>query len=285
MIRKYKNEKIHRNLEIIRVLSFISLIISFIVFIVYLINRRRDFIPDEHLESLFYFGLLFIPFFNLIYACNALKFTPRVETKKTNDFKYIILEIILSSYNIIILIFSSIISLLSGKADVLIWANCCGRMLVGHIFSYIALGFLIQNAVLIKKEWKIDTPYFIKKEKAIKQQRKIDQTNTQNEIKGKDLIEKCGIRFFIKYYEQIKNLPLRDIAIEENYTSQEKEERLTAAKKIIDNNLDSTVLAFIIKKYENYLNQEEINSAKSLLDTIHNCSKGQNYDKIEIDKN
>ncbi len=82
------------------------------------------------------------------------------------------------------------------------------------------------------------------------------------------LIEKCGIGFFIKYYRQISRLPLKDVDVTENYSSAEREERLLAAKKIIDNGLSELALSEIIRAYDDILDKEVIDRAKELLDEI-----------------
>ena len=89
-----------------------------------------------------------------------------------------------------------------------------------------------------------------------------------DERKYKSLIEKCGIKFFIKYYKQIKRLPLRDVAISENFSPSEREERLLAAKKIIDLNLSEYALSEILKTYGDILDSAEIEQAKTLLEEI-----------------
>lgn len=138
-------------------------------------------------------------------------------------------------------------------------------MLPSHLWVYIADIFLIHNCILIKREWKDNPPDFVK-EKQVKQEHiKQEQTLNQNKTRYQNLIEKCGIKFFIKYYKQIKRLPLRDVAISENYSSSEREERLLAAKKIIDLGLTEFALTEIIKTYAGVLNENELVQAKSLL--------------------
>ncbi|MBP5467086.1 MAG: hypothetical protein J6Y43_05955, partial [Clostridia bacterium] len=88
----------------------------------------------------------------------------------------------------------------------------------------------------------------------------------KNKKTGTILIEKCGFKFFIKYYEQIKKLPLRDIEIVENYSLEEKQERLYAAKKIIDLNLTEFALNEILTNYD--LNSDEQAKIKTILNKL-----------------
>ena len=93
----------------------------------------------------------------------------------------------------------------------------------------------------------------------------------------KPLIEKCGARFFIKYYKQIKLLPLRDVNVSENYGSAEKDERLRAAKKIIDSNLSEFALNKILDTYSNILDDDEIKEAKKLLAELKITSQTNSF--------
>lgn len=92
-----------------------------------------------------------------------------------------------------------------------------------------------------------------------------DHKKKHNETDYKVLIEKCGIRFFIKYYKQIKRLPLRDVIISENYSFAEREERLCAVKSIIDLNLTELVLNEILKSYSDMLDVREVEQVRALL--------------------
>ena len=70
-------------------------------------------------------------------------------------------------------------------------------------------------------------------------------------------------------------MPLRDVTITENYSSTEREERLLAAKKIIDLNLTEFTLNEILKSYSDILNDTEITQAKSLLSELQSNKNQQ----------
>ena len=93
------------------------------------------------------------------------------------------------------------------------------------------------------------------------------------------LIEKCGIGFFIKYYRQISRLPLKDVDITESYSFAEREERLLAAKKIIDLGLSELALSEIIRAYDDILDKDLIDQARKILSEIQ---KGKS---VTSDKN
>lgn len=113
-----------------------------------------------------------------------------------------------------------------------------------------------------------------------RRQREAKRAKRENVI-YKQLIEKCGIKFFIKYYKQIKRLPLRDVEVSENYSSTEREERLLAAKKIIDQDLAEFTLNEILKSYSDILAKNEIEQSKSILAELQSCNnQATQYDKV-----
>lgn len=126
----------------------------------------------------------------------------------------------------------------------------------------IAMGFGSAFATSFGMEY-----YYKNKEKqAEMEQKKTRQVAAKNMEQYKTLIEKCGIKFFIKYYKPIKRLPLRDVEVSENYSSNEREERLLAAKKIIDLDLAEFTLNEILKSYIDILDENEIEQVKSILE-------------------
>ena len=108
------------------------------------------------------------------------------------------------------------------------------------------------------------------RKKAIEQEKTTKSYNT--------LIEQCGTRFFIRYYKQIKNLPMRDIEISENYPYQEKLDRLTAAKKIIDTGLTEFAVNEILKTCSEFLTESEIAQAKEILASLPQSDQSQSTD-------
>lgn len=86
----------------------------------------------------------------------------------------------------------------------------------------------------MKWEWLQNPPQTYLDKKKVEQLAMGSAARMKAEKRTKVLIETCGMRFFIKYYRQVKRLPLRDVMIEESYSSAERDERLTAAKTIIE---------------------------------------------------
>ena len=76
------------------------------------------------------------------------------------------------------------------------------------------------------------------------------------------------MRFFIKYYGQICRLPIRDIIIEEDYSAQEKNERITAVQQIIKNELTTIAIDEILNNYSDVLSPKEIETAQKIKNNL-----------------
>ncbi len=148
-----------------------------------------------------------------------------------------------------------------------------GIMLLSHIFLIISSGFLIQNCVLIKREWKTNPPPFLLKEQKRAAEQAQKQKAEQDIATCKALLEECGMQFFIEYYPQLKRLPISDINVSDHYFP-ERQVRLTAAKKIVDLGLTECALRYIIETFGDIFPEEIIERAKNLLNEIEN-KKGE----------
>lgn len=264
MIRDYMNEKIERNAKICKILSIISMVLSLITLITYICVRAST--DKNPLRFHFYCMLILIPItaFYFVSKVNGITIS-----KLLNPRTFYITSIVISFLPYVMLILLSIaysaVGLIGND-----WAYYCGYMLPSHIWLYIADCFLIYSCVLIKKEWKKNPPDFISEKNERIKLKKEEQQNAKNTVQYKEYICKCGIRFFIKYYNQIKRLPLRDVVISENYSAAEREERLMAAKQIIDLNLTEFALCEIIRSYSDVLDKAELEQAESILADLKN---------------
>ena len=199
------------------------------------------------------------------------------ESKRNNDFTNIRLCIIFTFMPVavgILLLLSVIIASMAGTLGdisdgVSSVAYHLGYMILPHIFLIVSSGFLIQNCVLIKREWKTNPPPFL-----LEQQQEVQRQKTEQDIETcKTLHKQCGMQFFIEYYPQLKRLPIPDIDVSDHYFP-EREVRLPAAKKIVDSGLTECALRYIIETYGDVLSSEVIERAKTLLDEIKN-EKGE----------
>lgn len=281
MFRHYKDKRIYRNLKISLSTSIISFCVIFIILIYFLIARYgmgyelNQILFVRNIEedniALLFFSLLLFPFGVVLGTRNMLKIYYSIfnEKKFNNDYANTLTEIIFSFMPLVLYIF---LVAINPKSN---YGACLSLVSELHMPIYVACGFLIQNCVLIKREWKENPPDFVRKEQAEKEQQKAAKIDEQKQKKSEQdiqlylaLIEKCGIGFFIKYYRQISRLPLKDVNVTESYSSAEREERLLAAKKIINLGLSELALSEIIRAYNDILDKEVIDLAKELLAEI-----------------
>lgn len=143
-----------------------------------------------------------------------------------------------------------------------------------YIPLVVAWAFSIRNCVIMKREWKTSPPQSVR-EAQIKAERQ------KNGTEAKKLLEQCGMKFFIKYYKQIKFLPMRDVVITEVYAIDEKRERMLAAKKIIDSNLSEFAFNEILNNYGVFLDENELELVKALLSETQKKEEGELKEKIQ----
>lgn len=277
MIRKYKNHKIYTNFKVASILYTAALLVAIIAIIIYtIINLTKnsnaqvfDIVTSILLITLF-------PLNGIIFSLKALQkptLDERIlkENKWNNDLSSILAIIILTYAPTILSLIMLLFSALLGSfkyGNLFISMLYSFPMPLSHIVQYVASSFLIYSYILIKKEWQEDLPAFMKENQLKKQNKRNNKILTHNNKEYERLIQQCGIKFFIKYYNQISNLPLKDINIEEDYPFEEKTERLIAAKKIIDLNLTKFTITKILQKYDNFLNEEERLEAQNILKTV-----------------
>lgn len=153
-----------------------------------------------------------------------------------------------------------------------------GYMLLPQICLLIASVYLFRTRKLIVQEWEKNPPEFVRREKIEKEQKEAEDKASRNLEQYHTLIEQCGVRFFIKYYRKIVRLPLRDVAVSENYSHEEQAERLNAAKKIVDLGLSELAFKEIVRQYGDILEDTEIKQAREILDSLHGESDERKTD-------
>ncbi len=300
MIRTYSDKRIYKYFKIALGLSVVSLFIAVVSIVAHacatFLRVPKPSMDSTQIAEIVFFYLLMIMIPLVVLSCSAISLKPVKqnadkaikETKWRNDVIRLLFPIIFSFAPYMALggyFVGWIISLCFGHSDISSLAACarmCGYMLPSHVFAYFADVFLKNSGVLIQREWINDMPEFVKQKYAEKIKRREEKEKRQverekqreemqtqrNETQCRALLQKCGMRFFIKYYRQIKTLPLRDVVLSETYSPEEKEERLSAAQKIINQNLSAVALETIIGEYGSSLESEEIEQAKELLTDI-----------------
>lgn len=285
MFRQYNNKKIYKNLKIAKILAIINLtllafLLVFDLLDLFLWNKTPSWgnlIVEEKFGNynnkiwvVWLVLSVYIIAVSVVYKFPVAKASGRVQTKANND----IANIKFITWATFVPCLFSLFAWQYGLLMVVRWLGYCFG---SNFFLYIADIFLGITCKLIRKEWAADPPRFILEEKAAKEERKreielekqelIEQKN--NEI-YENLIQRCGVRFFIKYYKQIESLPLRDVRIAEDYPYEEKEERLQAAREIIDKNLQVLAFENILQSYSAMLDSAEIEKAKAILQYLKN---------------
>lgn len=141
-----------------------------------------------------------------------------------------------------------------------------GYWLLPYTFLFIGNIFLSKNKKIIKSEWQINPPQWLQDEQERKFAKWKDDEKQKQDEKCNNLLKTCGMKFFVKYCEQIILLPPRDVTIDENYTQIEKWQRLYAAQRIIKGDYTKLALTKIVNDYGNVLSEKEIEKAKELLE-------------------
>ena len=259
--------KIERNARISKILSIIAIVSSLITLITYICMRGAS--DKNSFKFTFYSLLVSIP----VCYLGISKTTMTAINKLINPITSYITGIVVSFIPYVMSILLCIVYAAIGLRVNTEWAYYCGYMLPSHIWLFVADGFLIHSCILIKRKWKNSPPDFIFEKNERIKHKKEEQISAKNTKQYQDLIDRCGIRFFIKYYNQIKRLPLRDVLIVENYSPIEREERLVAAKQIIDSNLAEFALREIINSYSDVLDNGELEQAKSILADLENNNR------------
>lgn len=284
MIRNYTNKKIYRNLKIVRVLAVISIPLSILGLLAHFLSLKYNGFQsadrDVGYSILFCVFTLLIPIRTLYYAIAQGKKPPLPQLQRrlpqlpestvtpestvNNDFANTVGAIICSFVPLLLAVVLWLFFWWN-SAVVGFWFGLAGGAAALHFPLYIADGFLIHNCVLIKREWKENLPEFIKIRQAEKEKAAAQKETDAKQTQFRLLIDQCGIKFFIKYYKEIKRMPLRDVEVSENFTPAEREERLSAAKRIIDAGLSEFAFREILHTYADILNESEIRQVKSML--------------------
>ena len=284
-----KEDNYFKNFIIAKKVSIVAGIISVIIIIDYVLGRFVLHVPVVELGATAFIFPVLIPFGNV--------WNLRMELKKRNEIitlldvktrlhgnptfnkhKKILLTYIISNFIPFIylflicffeIFFHLIFNTISINGSI---AYETGYFSIPYILCIVANVFLIKNYLLLNRKYK-EEYYKNKKEyeekiRIIKAEKEKQEALLAEKQKCKDLIETCGIKFFIKYYDQIKFLPLRDVQIEENYPYEERVERITATKRIIELHPSNSTLYDIIFPYYDYLTQKEKDRVESLLKKI-----------------
>lgn len=112
-------------------------------------------------------------------------------------------------------------------------------------------------------------PYALIKINETEEKRKETRQRKDTESKQaicKKLLSASGMRFFVKYYDYLHSWNKSDILdiIEEDYSEKNKRERIEAAQKIFEKNLEKTALKLI--RSGSTIDEETVSIANKLLE-------------------
>ncbi len=133
--------------------------------------------------------------------------------------------------------------------------------LIGHIL------YVILICKVLKQE-KIDSKDYDEKLKN-------DKRLNKNIERVKYLLEKVGSKFFVKYYNYLRNNSILDIidVIEEQYSEETKKERISYAKTIFTENLQSLALEQILNDKNTILDEKMLKIANELYADLRKKAK------------
>ncbi|MDE6058580.1 MAG: hypothetical protein K2G44_00855 [Clostridia bacterium] len=286
---EYDDERIYKNLRRMRVLYFVSTILAILTTIGECTRNavNRAWVLDWYAYLTYFEYLLIVPFvffllFRKEHGKRPSELSDRELKKISKTFE--LRRKGLTHFPLIPSILESLLPVILEVAFCLWWGLSyynihysfflLGYWLPTYIFIYIASGLLIANAVFKKREWETTPPQAVQEAHAEFEKKKIKKEYEK-------LIEQCGIKFFIKYYKQIKYLPLRDVTVTESYPPNEKNERILSAKKIIDSGLTEFALNEIINTYRDVLEETEIEQAKFILQEFQPNQNQESFDQKE----
>lgn len=214
-------------MKIVKVLAVISIPLSILGIIGQFLSQKyggfQSADMDVFYSILFCMFILSIPIGTLRYAIAQGKKTPlpqlpestvTPESTVNNDFVNTVVVIIVPLGPLLLAVVLWLFFWWN-SAVVGFWFGLAGSAAAVHIPLYVADGFLIHNCVLIKREWKENPPEFIKIRQAQKEKAAAQIATAAKQTQFRLLIDQCGIKFFIKYYKEIKRMPLRDVEVSE----------------------------------------------------------------------
>lgn len=292
----FVDKRIVKNKAIIKALNIISLVISILVIVSQAINRiytgewylwKDVNLGGEYISCIvsYFLWLVVIPemilafsmFFNrILLRIDSAKIHECIKFKDYSNLDSARIKILNCSDKIII--FTPFIldvacafffamcysAFFTNGYFAIIFGRYLGSFVGAHLCSYITIIFYARCCNFKKKELRQELPtYIANKKKELLEKQKAEKI-ANDKILTQKLLEQCGMKFFIKYYNQIKKLPIRDIDVEEDYAPTERTERLQAVKAIIDSGYSAIASDYILKNYLDILNDDEKEQLNSI---------------------
>ncbi|MCX4285985.1 MAG: hypothetical protein OSJ68_01615 [Clostridia bacterium] len=137
--------------------------------------------------------------------------------------------------------------------------------IASRVLIWVSVIILAENCKLMAQEWNENPPTYVREEKNKLESIKLQKQSLYDIQTTKQILEQCGMKFFLKYYKLLLLLPVRDVEINENYTPEEKNERLTAAKSLIEQGFSKYAAQHILDNYADLLTDDEKAIAREIL--------------------
>ncbi len=137
--------------------------------------------------------------------------------------------------------------------------------IASRVLIWVSAILLSQNCKLMAQEWNENPPTYVREEKNKLESIKLQKQSLYDIQTTKQILEQCGMKFFLKYYKLLVRLPIRDIEVDKNFTPEEKTERLNAAKTIITQNFSKYAAQHILDNYADLLTDDEKAIAREIL--------------------
>ncbi len=127
-------------------------------------------------------------------------------------------------------------------------------LITSRVLTWASVGLLANNCHEIEREYNQIMADRKREEEA---EQKFADRSRRRVDDVKQLLAESGFKFFLKYYQQIVRLGIKDVVVEEDYSPTEIAERLKAAKKLIDSGLAPAAAQQILEKFSDLLTSEE----------------------------
>lgn len=138
-------------------------------------------------------------------------------------------------------------------------------IIASRVLIWVSAILLSQNCELMSQEWNENPPTYVKEERNRLALLAQENQFILDNAKTNQLLEQSGMKFFLKYYKTLLRLPVRDIEIDENYTPEEKNERLSAAKSLIEQGFSKYAAQHILDNYADLLTDDEKATANEII--------------------
>lgn len=277
-----KIKKIYKNLRIAFIVNFAARLLCTIIVGINIALTLSNFIDmpiiSKYTNEIICFTLikLLLPIMCLSELCKREKILSLDNSTDDIELKHLYIVLICCSIIIVgIFIYALILCIVYSLHDI---ARIIGYTSIGGISFLVAYIMTWFAYVDIKEYRKIEEcgseEAYIESIIQKKENREIalKQREEEKEVqKRKDtairLLNDIGTKFYVKYYEKLRDWSIPDIIdeIEENYTEESKIKRIKTAKKLFESDLNLTALEIIVNESDKLTDDKTKEKASTLI--------------------